>query len=72
MTVIVYLFPVFMNANILFRPFMELRNNLEEIDLSLVYFYMSLLKKWKNSSKSFDKLFYEKYFRLTLFKKFTT
>lgn len=69
---IVYLLPVFMKAKILFKPLIELRNNLDETDFYSVSVSMSLLKKWKNNSKSLVRLFSEKNFKLILFKKLTT
>jgi hypothetical protein len=38
---LVYLFPPFMNPNILFNPLMEFRNSLEETDPSLLSSPMS-------------------------------
>lgn len=69
---IVYLFPVFIKANILFKPFIEFRNNRDETDFYSVSVSINLLKKWKNNSKSFVRLFSEKNFKLMLFKKLIT
>jgi hypothetical protein len=47
----------FIKENILFRPLMELRNSLEEIDFYSFYLSINFVKKWKNNSNNFVILF---------------